>query len=248
MRRSRGHTLMEIVIYIIMVGLAATTIWALYDMARRTQATTYSSYLLNGQTEVTLGKLRRELQESALPAIVAYPNNAHKTEPPGVAFPSAYKDSMAVSAYGQPRWDHHVYYSLVPLAGQTTTGKLVRWEQDLAKPDFLPQLPLALPSAQTVKPSTALLNVVMPNQKVEGLRDQPAYQADQFGGFRVQFVRRAGGDAGAQSVSSENPSTFKDPSGNTKLLEVELKLLSRGALGKADFYTLRYMVHPKYPP
>ena len=245
--KRRGQTMIELVIYIVMAGLAAVTIMGLYSLAQRTQSASFSSSLLNGQTELSLARLRRELQETALPSIVAYPNTPNKAEPPGLAFPSAYRDQMEVSAYSQPNWDRHVYYTLVPVAGKET-GKVVRWEQPFAAKDFLPQLPLLKPSVQAVPPSTAFLNVLMPNQPVEGLKDQPNYKADGFGGFRVQFVRRAGGDQGAPSLSSDNPITNKDiPADNTKLLELELKILSRSNMGKANFYTIRFRVHPRFP-
>jgi hypothetical protein len=279
----RGQTMIELVIYIAMAGLAAITIMALFNMAQRTQSSTYSSYLMSGKTEEALGRLRRELRESAMPSIVVYPNLDHPNEKPGVAFPSAYKESMAFSPYGTPSWDRHVFYTLVAPPGKSETGKVVRWEQNFANKDFLPQMPVTLPSLQTNPGSTALLNVVLPNQEVHGLKDQPGYKTDKFGGFRVQYLERTGGDAGAEGLTSQNPTSEQrlfhfaldkqrqrtlissrgsratkvgskaaakppDAANTTSLIEVELKLLSRTSISKADFYTIRFRVHPAYPP
>lgn len=246
--KKRGHTMIELVIYIFMACLAAAAIMALYDMAKRTQSSAFSSYLMSGQTELAIARLRQDLQQSALPSIVAYPNSTNTTQPPGVAFPAAYRDKINVSPYGQPNWDRHVYYSLQPEAGKTTTGKLIRWEQPITKPTFLPMLPPLAPSPAAVPPATALHDVLMPDQAVTGLKDQPNYKADKFGGFRVQFVTRQGGDSGAPGATSDNPGSAanKAKDDHTTLLEVEFKILSRGSMGKADFYTLRFRVHPKY--
>ena len=242
--KKRAFTLLEIVMYTGLVLLAFLAISELYSLARRTQDSSNSSILISGPAEVALANLRHELEQTALASVVAYPNPDSPNEAPGVAFASALNSKLDVNAYGVPRWNHHAFYTLV---SSGTTSKLVRWDQPFAKLDFLPQLPTALPSVQTNKGRTVLDHLVSPNSAVLGLLDQPNYKADAFGGFRVQFITRAGGEGGPQALTSVNPSKNQSHAADvTRLLEVELKVCQRSTMGKPDFYVIRFHVAPAY--
>ncbi len=96
-----------------------------------------------------------------------------------------------------------------------------------------------------------LHNVLLPNVSVFQGGDPGT--TDARGGFRAQFVRRAGGEAGAESLSDTNPSQVSlspagglQPSGNTRLVEVELRLLHRSTTGKPSVYAIRFRVCPRY--
>ena len=92
----------------------------------------------------------------------------------------------------------------------------------------------------------ALLDVVMPERSIADLEGSPQFNSGPLGGFRVQFVRRAGGDLGPQSLSHLNPRKAPNPADNTELVQVELLVLNRGGKGKPDLLDLRFMVHPRY--
>jgi hypothetical protein len=108
-------------------------------------------------------------------------------------------------------------------------------------------MPSAIPAGSKSR-RTILKNVIMPNTKVDYLVGATDYQSDQFGGFRAQFVRRAGGEEGAESLTTmppaENSKTaqFAD---NTPLIEVELKLLTSETT-RPSFYAIKFRVHPRY--
>lgn len=242
--KRRAWSLVEIIMYVGVFLLAMLAITSLYTLARRTQDSSNSSILISGPAEVALANLRHELQQTALASVVAYPNPSAPNEAPGLAFASALNTKMDVNAYGVPRWNHHVYYTLVATGD---VSKLVRWDQPFATMDFLPQLPLAKPSSQGSKPRTVLDHLVSPNANVLGLLDQPKYKADGFGGFRVQFITRTGGEGGAQGLTSINPSKNQANAADiTRLLEVELKVCQRSTMGKPDFYIIRFHVAPAY--
>ena len=52
--------------------------------------------------------------------------------------------------------------------------------------------------------------------------DCDGVSADAAGGFRVQFVRRAGGDDGAETLTNDNPH-FGNPADNTRLVETDFR-------------------------
>jgi hypothetical protein len=242
--KRRAFTILEITMYTALVLVAFLAISGLYTLARRSQDSSNSSILISGPAEVALANLRHELEQTALASVVAYPNPNSPNEAPGVAFASALNGKMDVNAYGVPRWNHHVFYTLV---SSGDLGKLVRWDQPFATMDFLPQLPTAMPSSQATKPRTVLDHLVSPNAAVLGLLDKPDYKADGFGGLRVQFITRTGGEGGPQALTSVNPSKNQARAADiTRLLEVELKICQRSTMGKPDFFIIRFHVAPAY--
>ncbi|MEW6278186.1 MAG: hypothetical protein AB1758_06160 [Candidatus Eremiobacterota bacterium] len=243
--RRPGFTLIEIILYSFLFVLGLMVVWSLFMMARRTQTSSFSSYVVGGNTETAFIMLRRDFRQTALSSIDAYPNALSASEPPGATMAGAVDQTIQVNPYGVPRWDRHVGYTLVGKPGQQT-GQLVRWEEAIATPDFLPKLSPFKPSSQAGKVRTVLHNVLMPNTKVQGLGGAPNYASDQYGGFRVQFVRRDGGPAGAETLSSQNPSLSTDHASHTRLVEIELKILQKSGFGKADFYCMKIRVLPAY--
>ncbi|CAN0457855.1 unnamed protein product, partial [Phaeothamnion confervicola] len=205
-----GMTLIELIVYMALSILAGFLILALYQLATRAQNETISSYVVGGDTETAIRRLRRELQETALVSLQTYPSDGNTSEKPGCSFTSARNSdgdaALNVSTYGAPQWRKNVFYTVNPTGAQT--GQLVRWEKDLsaAEMDFVPRPTAILPSTMgTKQQSVPLKLVLLANTKVEHLSGSPNYITDGFGGFRVQFVRRKGGEAGAETLSSINP-------------------------------------------
>ncbi len=226
----------------------------MYQLALRSERNTISSYVVGGDTETAIRRLRKDLQETALLSIRSYPNPNNGGEKPGCSFVSARSTdqdaALNVSQYGAPQWTKTVFYTLVSTGAKT--GNLVRWEQPLgaAEADFVPRPSTIMPSSLGTKmQSIPLKMVLLANAQVPNLDQTPNYQADAFGGFRVQFVSRKGGEAGAETLTSTNPgdnANVADTADNTSLVEVELKILSADNSSTPDFYDITFRVHPRY--
>ncbi len=250
--RRRGFTLLELTIYIFLFLLLGFCAMQLFTLGRGAQSSTISSYVVSGQTDTAMRWLRRDFQEMALSALRVYKS------PPGAALVSARDSSeidnskLNVSPYGAPHWTKEVFYTLVVPAGGRT-GKLVRWERELpaAERDYVPRAPSTLPSSLPggSKTQRVLLQTALaPNTKVGPLSGAPAYQSDEYGGFKVQFVRRKGGSTGDEDLVAENPGDPSNPhdnADNTALVEVQLTLLSSDT-SRPTMYEIKMRMHPRY--
>ncbi len=94
--------------------------------------------------------IRRDLEETAIESVVIYPNDDFPQEAPGIAMLSA-RDSRGIfitTAWGTPRWQKVVYYTLIPDPGNEGFGLVVRREgtdvrlpsSGVIVPDFVPSL------------------------------------------------------------------------------------------------------------
>lgn len=246
--RRRGFTLMEIAVYAFLLVLAGAAVAGIFAVTRQTSHSTTSSYLVTGSAETAMRWLREELRETALASIRVSPEDGGE-ETPGLSFVSAraFGDSargeLLVNRYGAPQWDKHVFYTLETEAGHNV-GKLVRWEQEIAEKNLLPVPSTLAPSSPTggAERRVVLHNVIAPNVTVEAQGGD--ITSDKFGGFRAQFIRRSGGTDGEESLTSVNP-TFGNPQDNTRLLEVELKILQERGYNP-NYYTIRFRVTPMH--
>ena len=251
--RKRGFTLMELAVYLFLFLLAGVALYQLYTFGTAAQRNTLSSYLVSGDTETCVRWLRRDLQETTLVSLRSYPGPDGPAERPGCSFMSGRTlgegEFQAIPGQGGSAWNKHVFYTLVPTSART--GELVRWERplDAAEKDNVPRPSTLMPSSLGTNHRKVMLKqVLLPNTNVANLPGVPA--TDQFGGFRVQYVRRAGGEAGNETLSSINPTDnarigdqFAD---NTRLVEVEMKILTQDN-SRPNFYTVSFRVHPMYP-
>lgn len=250
----RGFTLMEILVSMVIAFAALALITSLFIVGRRTSEATYSNYLVSRDTENGIGWLRRDLQNSSLASIRVYPGPNGANQQPGLSMctcvPPDKETTVQINQFGAPRWSSNVYYTLEP-AGPNT-GNLIRWSTELPADQLLPLPSSVMPSALSDKKNshTILHDVLLPNQNIfEG--GTPG-TTDARGGFRAQFVRRAGGEDGAESLSDRSPSEVTlnpnglDVSGNTRLMEVELRLLHRSTAGHPSVYAIRFRVCPRY--
>ena len=257
MRTRRGFTMIEVMVYVVMAGMASLAVGALFSLGRKFQNTTIAGYLVSGQTDTALRWIRKDLQETALTSITTYPNGSSGAQPPGCSFvsprePAGGPDStLNTSVYGKPRWVKFVLYSLKD-QGDGRRGELVRWELPFteAQKDFVPHTCATLPNAFTEGKYRRVLlrDVLLPSQKVSNLKGMPDYQTDQNGGFRVQFVQRTGSEAGVETLTTVNPgdnTQAQQPSDHHTLVNVRLEILADDKF-YPTFYQIEFKVHPKY--
>lgn len=256
MRRRAGFTLLEMMIYVVMAGMAALAVGAMFSLARKTQNTTMAGYLVSGQADTTLRWIRQDLQETALVSITTYPNKNNKTQPPGCSFTSGRDPSQAmsklnISQYSKPLWQKHVFYSLKD-QGDGRRGELIRWELPLseAQKDFVPHTATTMPNAFSENKYRRVLlrDVLLPKQKVPNLKGKEDYQSDDWGGFCVKFVQRDGGEGGTESTTDINPgdnAEDQEPEDHLNLVNVRLEILSDDKF-HPSFYQLEFKVHPRY--
>ena len=244
MRKQRGMTLIEMVVYFALAVLAGVLLWSISNLIWGGQRASASSSLVSGETEKAIEWMRRDVNESALASVEVFPNAERATEAPGMSLVSnrAYDPELQgkplVNRWGAPQWDKHVLYTLK--AGEDPmTGSLIRWEKELARKNFLPEVCGVLPSAiEAAKQRVLLRDVLRPNVSVANAGPEGTVTTDGSGGFRVQFVRRAGGSSGAESLTSVNPRRGA-ASDNTRMLEAELKLL-QNERSRPHVYTITF--------
>jgi len=246
MTRTRGYTLMEMVVYMALFAITGLLLATIFHVSKRAQQSTTASYVVSGQTDTTMRFLRQDLQETVLTSV--YSNT---TPFPYVSMCSARElqtdaripERLLISEYGVPRWRKHVYYGLKPGGAQVTS--LMRWEVEITNDTRLPQV--APPPTTIPRDARAVLhNVLQPNQTVT---DLPGFSPPgAWGGFRAQFVRRAGGERGVETMANLGPSYNQAAAqDNTRLVEVEMQILDNELrVAGTNFYSVRMRVCPQY--
>lgn len=248
MRRSnKGMTLTELIIYSFLAILAGALLWGFRSITMRTQHATTASYLVSNQTETAISWLRRDLNETALASIQVYPNASEPNEAPGLSCVSNRDFETAkqlTTRWGAPQWDKHVLYTLESEPG-SKLGNLVRWEREIANKNNLPVLCNVLPSSSTRSRSKVLIRrLVKANQTIENAGPGGQVDSDESGGFSVKFIRRQNGSGGEESLTNVNPRQG-DPRHNTRMMEVELKLLKNEKRTHPDYFRLKFRVAAK---
>lgn len=246
----RAFTLTEILIYAGLALVAGVILASVIKLSNSTRQATSSSYLVSGSTETAIAWLRRDINETALTSIQVYPNADVSSEAPGLslvsarAYDPALKNRLLVNPWGAPRWDKFVFYTLETNGEQT--GDLVRWERNMPNKNYLPAFADMLPGtlAEAAHRRVLLSHVLAPEQTVEGVGPEGSVQTDAFGGFRAQFVARQGGSGGEEYLTTRNPRRG-DPRDNTRLLEVEFKLLHSGQR-HPDYYAIKFRAAARY--
>lgn len=250
MKSSKGATLIELVIYFALSTLVVMTIASVFRIAKSTQQATYSSYLMSGRTYSALTILRRDLQNTALSAITSYPNSSDNGEAPGMSCPSPFgaegerKGELHVNPYGSPEWKKTIHYTVQKKGNHV--GALLRWSKKIETTDLLPLKGTLSPSQVEGDQGKGLLeDVLLANQSISGVGENGQYTTGPEGGFSVRFVRRQGGEDGPESLSAENPST-QAASGNTRLVDVTLKILRDEKRSQPSLYVLKLRACPRY--
>jgi hypothetical protein len=256
MNKRRGISLPEVMIYVILCGLALMAISGLFMLARSAQQTTISGYMVSGEADTALRWIRRDFQETALVSIRSYPSDKVPNQAPGCSMVSPRTHSEKhpeynVSKYGTPLWSKNVFYTLQLNAG-ARRGDLVRWEMPLteAEKDFVPRPTTMLPSSMASGSTRRVIlhNVLAPKTKLPPLPGFTHTDTDRYGGFRVQFVERMGSEDGVENLVDVNPgdtSEAQDAANNTRLVAIRLQILADDRQ-KASLYQLEFKVHPRY--
>lgn len=246
MRKQRGMTLIELILYFALATAAGLLLWSLNNLLWGGQRAVASSYLVSGETEKAIEWIRRDLNETALTSIQVYPNAEHPDEAPGMSLVSnrAYqpeqKGRPLVNRWGAPQWDKHVLYTLERSDAAAQTGNLVRWERELTEKNYLPVACNVLPSAPgRSKQKVLLRSLLAPNLSSADFGPSGSGVTDGFGGFRMQFIRRPGG-SGPDTLSSVNPRRG-NPDENTRMLECQLKLLQQEQ-SRPHYYSITFRV------
>ncbi|MCA9793489.1 MAG: prepilin-type N-terminal cleavage/methylation domain-containing protein [Candidatus Eremiobacteraeota bacterium] len=236
----RGFTLAELMVYMFIALLAALTVHTLFNVGNSASRATTSAYLVSGNTETAIRWLRRDLRETALSSIRVHPD-AH-----GISFAAARTvedQELVISKFGTPEWSKTVFYTLETEPGDKTAS-LVRWERPwpAAERDFLPHASSLMPSpipSEAAKRKVVLHNLAAPNTDIPGVGN-----SGPSGGFDIQFLRRLGGEDGAEQLTPDNPSQG-NPHDNTKLVDVTLKLVL-GSGSHTSYYGVHLRVAPQY--
>ena len=243
MRNQRGMSLIELIIYFALSVVAGVLLWSVKNIIWGSQQAVASSYLVSGETEKAIEWIRRDVSETALASIEVFPNDSHPTEAPGASLVSnrAYdpdqKGRPLVNRWGAPQWDKHVLYTL-QREGNAQTGNLVRWEKEMSNKNFLPVACDVFPSAAgQTKQKVLIRDVLAPNLTLPEVGPAGSTTTDQFGGFRMQFLRRPGG-AGADTYTTVNPRNG-NATENTKMLEAEIKIL-QSEQSQPHLYTIKF--------
>lgn len=231
LKRARGATLIELVIYFGLSALALGLIVSIFKVAQRTQQQTYSQYLVGGKLSSTIRLLRRELQATALASISVYPDDTG-TGQPGLSCVSAYSEEgeFVVSGYGVPDWQKYVYYSL------GNNGSLSRWKGSLPEGQVLPVPSVTLPSELGSDGSSIMPGLLPPNQDVGDF-----HSASPFGGFEVSFLRL---ENGRYTTTQVNPANSTDYENHTRLVQVTLRTYEERS--QPDFSEITFRVCPRY--
>lgn len=228
LKDSRGHSLIELIIYCALSVCALGILTSLVIVARRTGDQVYAQYLVAGNMATTIRTIRKELEATALASVTSYGNN--RLDPAGFSCVSAYDSNgeFQLGSYGTPYWQKHVYYML------DKEGKITRWTSDIAKKDYLPVL--APPPTTPGDAARVLMHDALPPGRAVG-NWQPATN---FGGLEVGFVRREGAE---DTIAYHNPRDFADTATNTRLVQVVLRSLEESG---PNFMEVKFRVCPRY--
>jgi len=237
-------TMIELTIYMFLFTLATGVVIALFNTTRTMSQNTTASYLVNGNTDTAIRWLRQDLKETALTSL-----RVTTTPQPGASMVSARsiapgtRGKLLVNKHGAPQWEKHVFYTLEPTGGKT--GNLIRWERELDLKNLLPSPSSIAPNAIEGNVRRVVLGgVVVPGAKLEGAGSHANVTAGAAGGFRVQFIRRAGGDDGTETKTNDNPKVGS-PADNTRLVETELQIYRENG-SRPDYYAITFRVAPTY--
>lgn len=226
-KKSKGATLIELIIYCVLSVAALGILVALVTVARRTGDHTYAQYLVAGNMATTIRMIRKELQSTSLASVTVYDGTGGQR--PGFSCISAYDGNgeFKLGAYGAPHWQKHVYYTL--------NGKqnISRSFTPISDTNYLPTL---APDPAGDPGGKPLMNDALPANKAVG----QWHPASPSGGLEVGFVRRNGN---TETISKDNPRLSNNPAHNTRLIEVALRTLDESG---PHFMEVKFRVSPRY--
>jgi hypothetical protein len=259
-----GFTLTEIIIASFITLMLMTVVLMVLNVGRRAYDYSAYSFYLTEDTYAATEWIKKDLMQTNLSTIQVYPQKNDPKEPPGISLISAFDPqdgNFKFNDFGRPRWQTHVFYTLVPTNnphGQGDepykVGQLIRWEMPLSDNSNIPFTSTILPSliSNLANKRVILHHVLMPGQDVKDLR-----KLDEFGGFRISFVRReydhSDHNTLKETISKINPANINDTSsgnlktsGNTGLVQVDLVILETSReTGKPNLMDLSFRIKPR---
>lgn len=131
-KRGRGVTIIEMVVAMGVAMIILASAYILYRENRLLLEKPRAAFSVQDDLMAATRWLERDLSETNLLSVRAFPNAANPDEPPGLSLLSPrrrYDEALVLSEYGGVRWQKYVYYTLEPVDG--ITGNLVRVEGDL---------------------------------------------------------------------------------------------------------------------
>ncbi len=244
MRRSRGFTLIEVLIASAIGLLVVGAAFALSVAATRDVDRDVSAFMIEEKLAEAMVYLQHDFRFTTLASIRAYPRESG--EQVGVSLISAEPvgsfGTVQLSPYGSPSWQKQVFYTLVSSKAKDGSAQLIRYERAL--PGNIFQLVSDhQPYQYQPSPSDRIVSNSVLDQGFD-LERQPdgtfsvATASTSLGGFTVSFLQNDG------TTTFRNP-TENDPALSTGLVEIELKLLEISDLGKTSMLPFRLRVAPR---
>jgi hypothetical protein len=260
MSRSRAVTLIELLIYMFLLGLLLFAIYSLLLNGRRMWAGATASYLISADFEAGVRAMRADLKEGCLISMRSFPNPTYAEAVPGfsMAAPRSIDNprQFVVTSAGAPGFQKYVFYTLQPNGPQSTTARLVRWEKAIDPSQGTPQASLDLPQLIS---DNSHSHVIFQNLLLAG-HEYPIYETggqplktDSHGGFHISFVYYA--EDGSELLRDFNPAEVVAANGkgfdvSTKsishLVNVELQGLTVGDSGKPSYYDMHFRIAPRH--
>lgn len=203
MGRKPGFTLMEMVIYMLLVTLILGIVYRMAVLNRRQMERPASSFRLQEGVLLAHRLLRQDLEETDIHTIRIFPDASNPKEPPGIsiASPRSLEDgAFRCSPTGAPLWQKIIYYTLQADPDNPEVSNLIRREGTIAglPSAFAPVSPdpPSVASFDRGHTSIAARNICSPGVIIESLQ----MKLDERGGFSVLFS-----DAGGQISDTGNP-------------------------------------------
>jgi competence protein ComGC len=267
----RGTTLVELLVYMMILGLVLTAIYALFRQSNLVYQDAESSFVETEAAQVAMRTIQRDIRESSLVSITPFTGLKDDEPPMGVSMLAAREadnpERFHINRFGVPEWKSRVFYAQEPGGG--TTGSLYRWTEPLPeklglpKGSELPNWPIRYKSTARVM----LFNVVRPNwapkQQDDGswkIVEDTKIEDPVRGGFAVRFYRKFDGSKSEANIAlaDNNPSmhydtdasprSFKQSLGNTKLVQVHLRVADTNPqTGKLNYFDFFLRVTPRHP-
>lgn len=237
---TRAASAVEMMVYGLLALFLFAGVLACYRSIREFYQGAVGSYLINSEFEPGLHFLRRELKETSLLSMRAYPNPQVTQALPGFSFVSArdYDEPtrFEVSPHGAPAWSKHIFYTFQPKDAKS--GSIVRWEKKLPALSFMPVASLELPQALggATHSKTMFKSILAPRAQVSGL------EVDEHGGLQLRFLAY---DQGKEILLEQLPEARagRDP---RRVIQIDLKGFSHNPSGQVNAFWVHFRVYPRH--
>jgi type II secretory pathway component PulJ len=241
-RQQRGITLVEVLIASSLAVTLAFFATSLFVAVNNLFDTSTTSHMLSRDLNVGIESLRNDLKETVLGCV-----RVTAKDEPGLTIVTPYSvdGKLALDSQGAPRWQGWVHYALED-NGSKETATLVKWAEpySMAIPEVSIHAPSPIP--QGVQQRVVLRDVVRPGATLPDISGEPM-EISEDDGFSVRFLRL---EDGKYVSTTSNPASFsapgRDPSGNTRLLEVHIRTYQKMVSTQSSTIGIRFRVTPRF--